>query len=213
MAPPLRCVTYSRVSTADQQSESQVVDLSDYCAARGWLLVESVVDHGFSGGTQTRPGLKQLMGLVRARKVDVVLVMKIDRLARSIRHLLALLDELSALGVHFVSVKDQIDMTTATGRLALHVLAAFSEFERALIRERTVLGLAHARRKGKRLGRPRIHDPEAILRLRAKGMSYRRISAQLGVPMATIAKAVKGAHLTPSREAKDSSINTEAAHE
>lgn len=193
----MRVASYSRVSTErDQNPEAQRIELSRYVLARGWDLTEEIVDHGFSGGTDQRPGLKRLMALARSRRVDVVIVTKLDRLARSLRHLVSLMDEFSALGIQFISLQDQIDMTTASGRLMLHLIGAFAEFERALIRERTRLGLAHARSKGSILGRPRLHDQAAIRALREDGKSYRAIAKLLGAPMGSIVRAIKDAPKT-----------------
>jgi DNA invertase Pin-like site-specific DNA recombinase len=195
MSTPLRAATYSRVSTSDkgQNPEVQAAELRRYTAARGWTLAEEIIDHGFSGGTDQRPGLKRLMALIRAREVDVIVVTKLDRFARSLKHLVSALDEFTALGVLFVSVGDQIDLTTASGRLMLHLLAAFAEFERALIRERTLMGLAHAKSCGKVLGRPKTRDDDAILRLRAEGLSYSQIQKRLGISRPAIHRALKSA--------------------
>ncbi len=192
MAKPKRVVTYARVSTADKQSpEAQIAELRRYCAAREWNVIEEIVDHGFSGGTDQRPGLKKLMALIRARRVDVIVVTKLDRFARSLKHLVSALDEFTSLGVLFVSISDQIDLTTASGRLMLHLLAAFAEFERALIRERTMNGLEHARNSGKTLGRPKTRDDDAILKLRAEGLSYSKIQKLLGISRPAIHRAIK----------------------
>lgn len=195
----MRVAIYARVSTShhDQKPEVQVEELRKHCRSRGWQVAEELIDLGYSGGTDQRPGLKRLMAKARSRDIDLVIVTKLDRMARSLRHLIGILDEFSALGVLFVSVHDQIDLTTASGRLMLHIVAAFGEFERALIRERTLAGLAYARSKGKRLGRPPVHNPDAIRRLRLDGCSYREIARRLGAPMGTITRALRGAHNTP----------------
>jgi len=196
--PANKVITYSRVSTEREQSpDAQRAELSRYCAARNWVVTAEIVDHGFSGGTDKRPGLKQLLALVRTRKVDTVVVLKMDRLARSLRHLLSLLDEFSTLGVTFVSIGDQVDMSTPTGRLMTHLLGAFAEFERALVRERTMLGLAHARLIGKRLGRPKLRDDHTIQKLRAEGLSYRAIRHRLGVSMGAVSRALRAAPKSP----------------
>lgn len=190
----MKAAIYARVSTShhDQKPEIQVEELKRYCQARGWTIAKEITDH-VSGGTDQRPGLKQLMALVRSRKIDCVVVTKMDRLFRSLKHLITALDEFQALGVLFVSVGDQIDMGTASGRLMLQIVGAFGEFERALIRERTLAGLAFAKSRGKRLGRPRVHSHEAIQRLRGQGLSYRAIAEQLKVPMGTITEAIRSA--------------------
>lgn len=191
MSRPLRALTYSRVSTErDQDPEAQRAELARYCEARGWSVVEHVVDHGYSGATDKRPGLSQLLGLVRARKVDVVVVVKLDRLGRSLRHLISLLDEFGSLGVLFVSIGDQIDLSTPSGRLMVHLLGAFAEFERGLIRERSLRGIEHAQRMGKHCGRPRKRDDEQIQALRAEGKTYREIQKLLGISRGAIYRAV-----------------------
>jgi DNA invertase Pin-like site-specific DNA recombinase len=196
----MRAVIYSRVSTSDknQNPEVQSAELRRFCEARGWELFEEITDHGFSGSTDKRPGLQRLVGLAKARKIDVVLVVKLDRLARSLRHLVSLLDEFASRGVQFVSIRDQIDLTTASGRLMMHLLGAFAEFERSLIRERTMAGLDHARRCGKKLGRPKTRDDAAILRLRQEGLSYTQIQKQLGVSRPSIHRAIVAATSTKS---------------
>ena len=189
----MRVVSYARVSTErDQSPDAQVAVLKEFCAARKWEMVDVVIDHGFSGGTVQRPGLQRLLKLVRTRKVDCVVVMKLDRIARSLKHLVGLLDELTELGVMFVSVQDQLDMTTAAGRLMFHVVGAFAEFERALVRERTLIGLAHAVANGKRLGRPLTRNDREILALRGHGLSYRAIAKELGISRGAVCRALQG---------------------
>lgn len=188
----IKVATYSRVSTSHhgQNPEVQVHELRRYCAARGWVVTEEIVDHGFSGGTDVRPGLKKLLAMVKAREVDAVVVVKLDRLFRSLKHLVVTLEEFQALGVQFVAVKDNVDYTTPAGRLFVQMLGSLAEFEKSLLRERTMMGLAHARAQGKRLGRPRLGQDEEIQRLRARGLSYREIEVQLGVSKGTIHRAL-----------------------
>jgi DNA invertase Pin-like site-specific DNA recombinase len=201
---PVKALTYSRVSTSDkgQNPEVQAADLRRYCTAREWELTEEIVDHGYSGATDQRPGLRRLLELVRSRQVDVVVVVKLDRLFRSLKHLVTVLDEFQALGVQFVATKDAIDWTTPAGRLFTQILGSLAEFERSLLHERTMMGLAHARATGKRLGRPAKHDRAVILSLRATGLSYRAIAKQLGAPMGSIARAIGNARKSPSPETR-----------
>lgn len=131
------------------------------------------------------------MALVRSRKVDIVVVTKLDRFARSLKHLVGMLEEFKDLNSRFVSLNDQIDMTTASGRLMLHIIAAFAEFELALVRERTMAGLAYARSQGKKLGRPPLHDRQAILSLRSGGMSYREIARTLNCSVSSVTDALR----------------------
>jgi len=199
MASNLRVAIYSRVSTLhDQNPEVQSSELRDFCKARGWLIVEEFVDHGYSGGTDKRPGLTALLKITRSRRVDIVCVVKLDRLGRSLRHLIDLLEEFNTIGVQFVSIRDQIDLTTASGRLMAHLLAAFGEFERGLVRERTLAGLAFARSRGKTLGRPKKRNDEAILKLRNEGLSYSQIQKRLGVSRPSIHRTLLAAGGTKS---------------
>lgn len=206
----MKVATYSRVSTShhDQNPEIQVNELRRYCDARGFQIVHEIVDHGYSGANDQRPGLKQLLSLVRAREVDVVIVVKLDRLFRSLRHLVTQLDEFQALGVQFIAIKDVIDWTTPTGRLFTQVLGSLAEFEKALLRERTMMGLDHARSQGKRLGRPKLRDDVEIQRLRAQGLSYREIQRTLNVTMGSISRALKCAPKTPSKTIDSSPIKS-----
>ena len=203
----MKVITYSRVSTShhDQKPEVQKEELRRYCEARQWTIKEEIVDHGYSGGTDSRPGLKKLMVLVRSRRVDVVIVTKMDRLFRSLKHLVSTLDEFQSLGVVFISIYDQIDQSTASGRLMLQIIGAFSEFERALIRERTLIGLAHAKLKGKILGRPKKRDDNEILRLRKEGLSYSQIQMRLGVSRPGIWRALKEASTKSLKKSEEES--------
>jgi hypothetical protein len=143
-ARPCRVGVYARVSTADQIPENQLAVLRAFADARGWTATE-YVDHGISGARTSRPALDALLAAARARRLDVVLATKLDRLARSTRHLVDLAAELEALGVDLVVTDQAIDTTTPAGRLLFHVLAAIAEFERGLIRERVVAGIRRAR--------------------------------------------------------------------
>lgn len=189
----MRVVTYSRVSTShhDQKPEVQVEELQRYCVSRSWTIAEEIIDHGYSGGSDTRPGLKRLMELVRTRQVDAVVVFKLDRLFRSLKHLITVLDEFTALGITFVAVRDQIDYTTPSGRLFVQMLGALGEFEKSLLIERVRAGLDHARRKGKTLGRPRVRPDEAIHALRALGKSYSEIAKELGITRGAVCRSLK----------------------
>ena len=152
----MRAALYARVSTLDQNVDNQIDELRRYLQARGWTLGREYVDRGCSGAKDSRPALNDLLKAARRRQFDVVVCWRLDRLGRSLKHLLDVLHELTALGVAFVSLNEGIDATTPAGRLQLHLLGAFAEFERARIQERVRVraGLARARRQGKRLGRP-----------------------------------------------------------
>jgi DNA invertase Pin-like site-specific DNA recombinase len=132
---------YARCSTHDkgQDPELQLRPLMDYCKARCWTIHGEYIDLGQSGAKDRRPELDRLMNDARKRKVDTVIVWKLDRLGRSLKHLITILDELNALGVGFVSYQDNLDFSMPSGRLMFHLLGAFAEFERDLIKERSKL--------------------------------------------------------------------------
>lgn len=182
---------YCRVSTADQNVDMQTVELRQYAEARGWTIVETFEDHGFSGKNTARPGLKALIDAASKRRIDVVLVWKLDRFARSLTDLVNMIELLTDCGVEFVSLRDAIDLTTSQGRLMLHLLGAFAQFERDLIGSRVRAGLANARRNGKRLGRPQTRNDNAIRSLRAKGMSIRAIAAKLSISKAAVQRSLE----------------------
>jgi DNA invertase Pin-like site-specific DNA recombinase len=177
-----RAAIYARVSTTDQSPENQLGALRAYVAARGWTAAEHV-DHGVSGTKERRPALDALLAEARRRKIDVVVCIKLDRLARSVRHMVALAAELEALGVALVVIDQAIDTTTPAGRLLFNVLASIAEFERDLIRERVVAGLRRAKAQGRRLGRPRLYNVD-VARARAmldEGLSLRAVARRLEV--------------------------------
>src|SRR5262245_30357042 len=155
---------YARVSTTEQRPEAQLYTLRTYAERRGIPATE-YVDHGISGAKGRRPALAALRAAARRRAIAAVVVPKLDRLARSVRHLTALTAELDALGVSLVVLDQSIDTSTPAGRFLFHALAAVAEFERDLIRERTAAGLAAARRRGARLGRPPVPDARARARV------------------------------------------------
>ena len=177
---------YARVSTnRGQDPELQLSELREYAAKRGWEVAGEFVDKGVSGAKDLRPELDRMMVLARTRKLDVVVVWKMDRFGRSLRHLVNALGELESVRVSFVSLHDNIDLTTPSGRLMFGVIAAMAEFERELIRERVKAGLANAARKGHYAGRPKVNrtadpDAKAIRRLRDEGQSYGEIATELG---------------------------------
>ena len=141
----LHVAIYLRVSTQDQSTEIQRHELISFVGSRGWGEPK-VYEDKESGTTIKRPALQQLLTDARARRVDVIVCWKLDRLFRSLGDLVAVLKELEELGVLFISMRDQIDMTTSAGRLMTHLLGAFAEFEASLIRERVRAGLANAKK-------------------------------------------------------------------
>ena len=186
-----RAGLYARVSTAEQTPGNQLAVLRDFAAARAWAATE-FVDHGISGAKERRPALDALLEAARRRKIDVVVCVKLDRLARSVHHLVTLTRELEALGVDLVVLDQQIDSTTPSGRLLFHVLGAIAEFERDLIRDRVIAGIRRAKAQGKRLGRPRRHhvDPDRARELIGGGASLRAVARALGVHPSAVSRAL-----------------------
>ena len=184
MAPAVRAAVYARVSTLDQEPENQLAELRQYVRARSWPEAVEYVDKGVSGSKDRRPALDRLVRDATRRGFDVLVVWRLDRLGRNLRHLVTLLDELHAIGVSFVSLGEGIDCTTPAGRLQLHVLAALAEFEKARIAERVAAGLARARRNGTRLGRPEKHVSERVL-APVRNLPVLEAARRLGVSRAT----------------------------
>lgn len=185
----IRIAVYLRVSTQEQSVELQRSELLKYCDARNWTIT-NIYEEKISGTNANRPQLKQLMEAARQRQFDVVLVWKLDRFFRSLKDLVGTLHELAELGVEFVSLKDMIDMTTASGKLLTHLLGAFGEFEASLIRERVKAGLEHAKRKGTKLGRPRRIQEDLVRKLRGQGYSLNQIAKQIGASKAGVYKTL-----------------------
>ncbi len=202
----MKVISYSRVSTAhhEQKPEIQVNEIRRFCDGRDWRVDHEIVDHGFSGSTDNRPGYKELMRLVRSKEVDCVVVLKLDRLFRSLKHLVSALEEFESLGVQFVAIRDNVDYSTPSGRLFVQILGSLGEFERSLLRERTLMGLEHARKQGKTFGRPRVHNEAKIIQLHDRGMTYRQIQSTLKIPMGSIARAIKSARKSPPKMTLDS---------
>jgi DNA invertase Pin-like site-specific DNA recombinase len=188
---------YARVSTADQTTENQLIELRRYVGQRGWEVLE-FIEQGVSGFKERRPELDRLLVAARRRHVDVVVVWSLDRLGRSLKHLVSLMDDLQALGVAFVSVREGLDWTTPSGRLQAQLLGMIAEFERARLRERVHAGLARARRQGKRLGRP----PRPITTWELKqtaGLSVREAALELKVSSSALHRArAHAARASPS---------------
>ncbi len=192
--PMRRAALYARVSTIGrgQDVELQLEELRQAAQQRGWSFIE-YVDDGISGSVESRPALDRLKADAQSGKLDVVIVWKLDRLGRSLRHLLQTLDEFTHLGVEFVSLRDAgIDTTSPTGRLMLQLLGAFAEFERALIQERVQAGVQRALESGTHCGRPRVElDLRAAHALLEQGHSQRDVADMLGLPRSTLRRRLR----------------------
>lgn len=194
----MKAAVYARVSSMEQEPENQLRELRRYVEARGWTAVE-YVDRGVSGSKESRPALDQLAKDARRRKFDVLVVWRLDRLGRNLRHLILLLEELTAVGVNFVSLNEGIDTGTPAGRLQLHLLGAIAQFERERIVERVHAGLNRARAQGRQLGGPRrqvpVRDLDAV-----SALSLDEAAAQLRVSRSTL-KRWRRAHKSLSQTA------------
>jgi len=182
---------YGRVSTKDQNPESQLLDLRKYVKLRNWTVYQEYVDRGVSGIKENRPALDRLMKDARKRKFDILLVWKFDRFARSTKHLVTALEELEGLGIDFCSYEDSIDTSTNHGKLVFTIMGAIAEFERSLIRERVLAGVRRAKENGIRLGRPPLEvNIEKIKELALSGNSVRKIAKQMGISKSLVHKTL-----------------------
>lgn len=185
---------YLRVSTQGQSTGLQRKEIESFLAARGWSQVE-IYEDKLTGTNANRPELRRLLKDAGERKLDTVVCWKICRIARSLKDLVSTLQEFNDVGVSFISLKDQIDMTTASGRLLTHLLGAFAEFEASLIRERVVAGLTHAKRNGVRLGRPPRINESFVFQLRTSGLSLSQIAKRVGASKGAVSKTLKKAQM------------------
>jgi DNA invertase Pin-like site-specific DNA recombinase len=190
-----RAAIYVRVSTNDQDTGLQETELREYVESRGWSCTV-YRDQGQSGAKNERPALTALMNDLRRRKADVVVVWALDRLARSLKHLLTIAEECRLLGVDLVSLRQNIDTTLPAGRLTFAVLGAVAEFEREMLRERVKAGMAQARRAGKRVGRPALRhfssqELERMRLLRSQGTSIRKLATKFGTTQWMAARLTK----------------------
>src|SRR5271169_5944024 len=187
-----RVALYARISTLNgQDPEMQLSELREYASRRGWEIAGEYTDEGVSGSKESRPGLNQLMADAHRREFDAVLVWKIDRFGRSLKHLVNALADLGAYGVAFVSFRDNLDLSTPSGRLMFQIIGAMAEFERSLIQERVRAGLRNARAKGKKFGRPRVQVNAArVAELRCEGFSWSQVCRTLNVSKGSAQRSV-----------------------
>ncbi len=189
-----RCALYLRVSTLDQHPETQLLDLRKLAEQRGLDIVEEYTDHGISGARTRRPALDRMMTDARRAHFQVVLVWACDRLARSTRHFLEVLDELNHLGIEFVSCRENIDTGGPLGRAVVSIIGAIAELERSLIIERVRAGMRRAKLEGRRLGRrPLDVNLPAVLADRARGMSLSQVAKAHGISRAKVCQVLKAA--------------------
>jgi DNA invertase Pin-like site-specific DNA recombinase len=187
-----KAAIYVRVSTADQRVESQLYDLRELATQRGIEVVQEYQDCGISGSKARRPGLDLLMADARRKKFSVVLVAAFDRVARSTKHFLQLIDELDSLGVVFLSRRENIDTSGAMGRLFLTLISSIAELESDLIRERVRAGMRRARLEGRQIGRARLDvNREQIVLDRRSGMSLTQVAKKHSISRASVCRLMK----------------------
>jgi DNA invertase Pin-like site-specific DNA recombinase len=187
-----KAAIYVRVSTPDQHPESQLYDLRQLALQRGFEVVQEYTDHGICGKQARRPGLDALIGDARRKKFSVMLVSAFDRVARSTKHFLQVMDELDSLGIEFVSRRENVDTSGPMGRLFLTLIASIAELESDLIRERIKAGIRRRKLEGLPLGRtPLDIDHQALVQDRLSGMSLTQCSKKYGISRASVVRFVR----------------------
>jgi DNA invertase Pin-like site-specific DNA recombinase len=196
-----RCAIYARVSTLDQTPTNQLQDLRQMAAQRGLEVVREYVDKGISGARARRPALDQMMADARRGQFDAVLVWAADRIARSVKHFLDVLEELQHLNIAFISYRETIDTTGPLGRAIMVIVGAIAELERSLIIERVRAGMRRARLEGRHIGRrPLDVDRDAILHDRAHGMTLTQVAQNHQISRALVSKILRKARTAPSHK-------------
>ena len=191
MALPI--ALYARVSTNDQHAEVQLAELRAYAGRRGGESIE-FVDEGVSGRKDSRPALDALMAAANRREISAVAIVRLDRLGRSVLHLAKLAEEFEALGIELISLNESLDTATAAGKMMFGMFSLVAEFEANLVRERTIAGIAAARKRGSIIGRPpalTAAQRRRVVRLHSSGKSLRKIAEQLECGLATVQRVLQ----------------------
>ena len=215
----MKAAIYVRVSTADQHVESQLYDLRELAQKRGLEIVKEYRDCGISGRRARRPGLDALLADAQQKRFQVVLVAAFDRVARSVKHFLQLMDEFESLDVVFISRRENIDTSGPMGRLFLTLIGSIAELESDLIRERVLAGLRRAKADGVRIGRqPMNLNRPAIVQDRLSGMTLTSVARKWGISRSLVCKLVKRSKasdetLPPTQpQVADIAIRVQRAH-
>lgn len=190
----MRAAIYSRVSTSGkgQDVEMQLRDLRTYTQSRGIEVFKEYIDSGFSGRKDQRPALDRLMNDAHKKRFDMVMVWRFDRFARSTKHLITALEAFKHLGIDFISFQENIDTSSPMGKAMFTIVSAIAELEADIIRERVMAGLANARARGVKLGRPSPEvNTDQLLSLRSAGLSIRKIAARMKLDKMTVCKTLK----------------------
>jgi len=193
----VKAAAYARASTGKQDLEVQLEEIRQFAARKGWTLVATYADVA-SGAREDRIDFRRLLADAAKGKLEVVIVQRFDRAARSVKQLVETLEHLRRCRTSFVSLKEDVDTSTPAGELIFHVMAAIGQFERALIGDRIRSGLERAKALGKVVGRPRVRiSGDQVLALRAQGLSYRGIARRLRISPAL---AHRLAHAMPKMD-------------
>ena len=187
----MKTAIYARVSTDEQTTDNQVIELKKVAERNGWEI-EAIYADTISGAKSKRPELDRLMKAVMRKEIDMVMVWSVDRLGRSLQHLTALLSDIESKGINLYLHQQNIDTSTPSGKMLFQLLGVFAEFERSMIRERVMAGLDRARSQGKRLGRPPIPpiQIEKMKRMREEGMTLTAIAKKVGVSVGKVHQSV-----------------------
>ena len=187
-----RAALYARVSTFDQTTANQLLDLRQMAEQRGYQIAEEYVDHGISGATARRPALDKMMADARRGEFDIVVVWAPERLARSVKHFVEVLSELDHLGIAYLSYREQIDTAGPLGRAIMVIVSAIAELERSLIIERVRAGIRRAQLDGVHIGRPAMDiDRAAVLRDRARGLSLSEVAKLHRISRSMVCKILR----------------------
>ena len=208
-----RAALYVRVSTPDQHVESQLYDLRELAAQRGFEVVHEYEDRGVCGKKARRPGLDALMADARRKRFSVVLVAAFDRIARSTRNFLQVVDELDSLGIEFVSRREGVATGDAMGRLFVTIISAIAELERSLVVERVKSGMRRARLEGRQIGRARLDvDRQQVIADRRSGMSLTEVANKHRISRASVCRLMKEASSSHSPVLPDGASIAQEAH-
>lgn len=193
----MKAAIYARVSTQDQKCDLQLRDLRAMAMSRGLEITLEYIDHGQSGAKKSRPALDEMLRAAKRGKFRVLLVWRLDRLGRSLGHLVSLLEDFRASNVELVSYSEGLDFSSTTGKLMYQIIGAFAEFEREAIRERVRAGVQTARAKGRILGRPKNRvNAEQIQELFSIGRNAAEVSQQLRISQATLYRRIRAVTVT-----------------
>ena len=201
------CALYARTSTVDQHPESQLIQLREIAAQRGFEVVATYCDHGISGAKARRPGIAAMMREGRRGRFSVILTAAFDRLARSTRNFLAIIDEAEAANIQIISAREAVDTSTPTGRMFVTMLGCIAEMEKSFIRERIKAGMHRRKLEGLPVGRQPLNiDHDAVVADRLGGMSLTETAKRHGISRASVVRFV--------REARQRGLsNIEADHQ